>query len=369
MPKLKHIREIPSRYARPDPAKLAAAGKDPKSVQAARKAVAWKPARAGLQILEILYEYRYLTADMLALIYDAANQGGFYTVRSLVTKLWRAGFIERHFRPAPEYGSSQFVYTLTIKGARTVIPSKDWPSEAKAMENLARHKSNYEHALSTSLVRLLWNLGCDQFAETFTTEEIWRDLEGDAEHTRNEFIAEVDGREVPVRPDTTVLIAHQKRDYNRPIFFEIQRTHRNLARLRQRLLAYEYLLSAEGEHVVQDVFERELGIVPSRGMAVYIAATEHDAQRLRDFAAGFIHARTELWFSSLDKLTERRPKRRKDGSLYLRQRSGFPDAQPVPEAVPISPTAFFRENLFTALDGKIGKLIIALGGLCILSIF
>jgi hypothetical protein len=131
------------------------------------------------------------------------------------------------------------------------------------------------------------------------------DKDGDAEHVRNSFPIELSGRET-VRPDTTALIAHRVRGYYRPISFEIERTHKNLERTRQRFRIYDHLLASQ-HAAAGRVFKREMGKVPEKGMAVFVAAHRRHAETLRQVPRNTLgldqrgKARTpEMWFTSLE---------------------------------------------------------------------
>ena len=51
-------------------------------------------------MLEYLYRYRYLTSELLGLLYETEQGRGRYQVRHQLTKLWKYGYVERFFRPA-----------------------------------------------------------------------------------------------------------------------------------------------------------------------------------------------------------------------------------------------------------------------------
>jgi hypothetical protein len=336
MPKLIRLDKMPSRSRRPTKGDLPP----------------WEPGRSALRILGILREYRYLTTDLVALAYEAAHDRGKYQVRQQLTKLWRYGYVERHYRPA-EWGSSQYVYTLSVDGARLVIDRKDWPYERHGVYNLAKVKRDYEHQLAVALVHMLWNLGSVSQDKLFLTAEAWHDKQGTPDRVVNEFAADVDGQDVKVQPDLTFLIGHQRKSYYRPYFFEIERTHKNWERIRRRFRAYGYLLGSKGEKAVAEIFERELGIVPERGMGVFIGADKAHAERLRFMARREVKPDTELWFGSLSDLFETKPSLRADGKPHL-DRHGNPKEV----EVPIPSEAFFERELLRNLDGKPGRLVV-----------
>jgi hypothetical protein len=336
MPKLITLSKMPSRRVRPPESELPP----------------WQPATSGRRILEYLLRYRYLTSDLVGLLHEEERGRGRYQVRQQLTKLWRYGLVERFFRPA-DWGSNQYVYTVSVEGARLVVEPKHWPDERRKIYNLAAVKADYEHALAVSLLQVLWDLGSNSQAELFTTVSSWQDKEGTKSGTTNEFIAKVDGKALRILPDLTVLIAHQRRDYYRPYFFEIERTHKNYDRLRRRFLAYQYLLSPAGDRPVAEVFQREVGIVPARGMVVFVGADRAHADRLRRLARTVVPLSLEFWFTSVDQLLEEKDRRRADGSIYL-NRHGNPQRH----EVPITPNAFFDGDLLVSLNGKAGRLVI-----------
>jgi hypothetical protein len=336
MPKLIRLKEMPSRVYRPHKADLAP----------------WEPGRTARRVLELLHEYRYMTPSLAGMVYEHRHSRGRSNVPHELTRLWRHGYAERFYRPA-EWGSSQHVYVLSVDGAHVVIEPKDWPDERRKVYNTAKQKTNYEHALAVTLLHGLWEVGSAGLEELFTTVTIWQDKDGQKDRVRNRFTAQVDGEDVRIEPDLTVLIAHQQRGYYRPLLFEVERSHKNYERQRQRFQAYEDLLSRRGERVVQDVFSRESGITPERGMAVFVAEDRGHAERLRRSAQDIVRADTELWFTSLDQLLEVKTRCKKDGTAYT-DRNGKPQQH----EVPITPAAFFSRQLLTALDGKQGTLVV-----------
>ena len=336
MPKLIRLKEMPSRASRPHKTDLPP----------------WQPGLAARRLLELLREYRYITPGLAGMVYEHRHGRGRWNVHHELTRLWRYGYAERFFRPV-EWGSSQHVYALSVDGAHVVVDPKDWRVERRRVYNVAKQKANYEHALAVTLLHVLWVVGSAGQANLFGTVHIWQDKDGDRDRVRNRFIARVDSEDVAIDPDLTVLIAHQERDYYRPYFFEVERSHKNYDRLRRRLRAYEYLLSKKGEQVVQDVFQRETGIVPERGMAVFVAQDRGHAERLRTSAKRIVGADTELWFTSLEQLLEVKTRMKKDGTAYV-HRNGEPQEQ----EVPIPPASFFTRHLLTALDGKRGQLVV-----------
>lgn len=307
----------------------------------------WEPAKSATTILELLLEYRYLTTELVALLYQARRamplDRGRDQVRKELTKLWRYQLVERFRRPV-DWGRDQYVYTLSLAGGRLVVDPKDWSLVKPRIYNLSREKQNYEHAIAVSLVRLLWELGSLSQMHLFETAAVWNDQAWDGSRVLNRFEADVAGEVVLVHPDLTVLLKHRPTTdfpdgYFRPVFFEIDRSRKNHAALRRRFRAYAHLLG-RGRRTVQRAFARHEDVVPIGGMAVFVASDPEHAGRIRRLARDHVGPRSQLWFTSIDRLLQT-----VDG------RAGRTEA-------PIAPAAFFREDLLTHLNGRRGKLVI-----------
>jgi hypothetical protein len=320
----------------------------------------WQPSSSTRRILEYLLEYRYLTSEMLAYIYETEHKQGRAYVQKQLTRLWRYGFAERFYRPTdkPGWGSSQYVYTLSVDGAHLAIDPEDYDDERRKVYNRAQPKATYEHPLAVALLQILWNLGSPAQDGLFTTRTLWQDKEGTGKETWNHFEAPVgeEGAAVSVEPDMTVLIAHQEREFYRPYFFEVERTTKNHERRRRRFRAYEHLLSKAGATHVGQVFKKHIDLAehwPAAGMAVFVAADAHDAELQRRLALRTVPHDTELWFTSLDRLLESKQRRAPDGRLRLGRNN-----QPLEVEVPIPAAEFFTRDILTALDGKRGRLVV-----------
>lgn len=340
MPRLINLDKLPSRSRRPNRDELPP----------------WHPGKCALRILEYLYRFRYLTSELLAMVYEHDHGRGRYQVQKHLTHLWRYGLVERFYRPA-DWGSSQYVYTVSVDGAHLLIKDDEWDEERRRVYNLAKPMQDYEHALAESLIHVLWTLGSPTQENVFLTAGIWRDKEGTKERKKNEFIAQVDGQRVPIQPDLTVLIAHQERGYYRPYFFEIERTHKNYERLRRRFRAYAYLLNTgAGRREVASVFARE-GLLPppgpDPGLVVFVAADQGHAHALRMNALSTVKKDTEIWFTSLDRLLETRAKLRRDGAP-CRGRGG----KTLEIETGIPPQALFTRQLLVNMDGKPGRFVV-----------
>ncbi len=319
----------------------------------------WEPDESAVRILEELLEYRYLTSELLVMLYEARRGRGGSHVRHQLTRLWHHGYVERFSRRA-DAGSSQYVYTLSVKGARVVVPGEEWSDARHKVYNVAKPKADYEHVLATSLLKVLWYLGSPSQSDVFLTEEYWNDKESSRKETKNEFRTRVDRENVYIRPDTTVLIEHKQGDFFRPYFFEIERTHKNYDRLRERLRAYSWLLGDDGRFEVDRVFAKHTGLHPSTGFVVFIAASQAHAARLREAAQLVVgetdvtrKERPQMWFSSLDVLF-RKDVLRDDLGVPIVDRHG---RERWSESV-IEPADFFQRELLVNLDGKPGRLVI-----------
>ena len=263
MPRLVHLDRMPSRTRRPDPENLPD----------------WEPGRSGLRILRLLQRYRYLTSELVGMLYEHEQGKGSSQVRHHLTQLWRHGLVERFYRPA-ERGSTQYVYALSVAGAHLVLPDEEWAEQRRRIYNLGRTKKDYEHLLVISLLQVLWDLGSPEFSDLFGTVTYWLDKDGDAEHVRNRFAVKLDGKTEAVKPDTTVLLLLKERRFLRPIFFEIERTHKNYERTRRRFRVYDQLLGPQ-QAAAGAVFKKEFKHNPMNGMAVFIGANDRHVASLR----------------------------------------------------------------------------------------
>lgn len=301
----------------------------------------WEPGASGRRILELLYGYRYLTSELIGMLYEAQRGRGASQVRHHLRQLYDYGLVEKFYRPA-ERGSTQYVYTLSVEGAHLIVPDEDWPSERRRVYNRTRGRQDYEHLLAVSLLQVLWDLGSPKFERLFRTEAYWVDKDGDAEHVRNSFTARL-GRELAtVRPDTTALIAHRARGFYRPLFFEIERTHKNLERTRLRFRVYDELLTKQ-HPAVAEVFKREVDKVPEKGMVVFVAANRRHAETLRQVANNTLglaergkKTTPDMWFTSLEEL--------------------FVEQDGREEIIP--PAALFERPIVVNLAGTRGRLVV-----------
>jgi hypothetical protein len=267
---------------------------------------------APLTVLRLLYRYRYLTRELLEPVYAAERGGrGERQLRDHLTQLWRYGYVERFYRPAESgWGSQQYVYALRAEGAHLVLPPAEWAVVRRRVHNRLRRRSDYEHALAVSLVRVLWDLGAPTFADRFKTKLYWQDKEGEKAHPVNRFVVRLGSQRVTIDPDSTALVAFRERNYYRPVFIEVERTHKNAERLTRRFKAYEALLTDQ-RAVATTVFQREAGISPEKGLALFVGADEAHRDRLLALARATVRPYTshraapEMWFLALTDLVDR----------------------------------------------------------------
>ncbi len=319
----------------------------------------WEPGTSAFRVLRFLRDYRYLTSELAGILYEAHHGRGRYQVRNQLTLLERYGYAKRHRRPA-EVGSNQYVYTLSVEGGHLVIDDKDWSAERRKVYNRATTKSDYEHALAVTFLQILWDLGSREHEDLFSTELYWSDKHGDDREITNAFEATVEGDPVRIHPDTTVLIRHGRRDYVRPIFFEIERSRKNDERTAKRFRAYADLVTG-GRKAVDGVFQRHMGLRPEPGMVVFIAGDSDHAAQLWKLARRLLevdrvgHRKLpEFWFTSLDELIEEETETVDVGT----SRSGVPRRRTRMTRRIIPPPAFFAEELFVNLHGKRGRLVV-----------
>src|SRR5580765_3513033 len=85
-----------------------------------------------LRILLLLYHIRYATAEILAILYEAGDGAGSKRLRNDLGNLYHAGFAERwyHSSQLPGLGSTQYVYAITSRGARAILPQARYAHES-----------------------------------------------------------------------------------------------------------------------------------------------------------------------------------------------------------------------------------------------
>ncbi len=303
----------------------------------------WQPGATGRRILELLYRYHHMTPRLLAYALEREGEIGDSHVRHQLTRLWRYHFVERFPRLTESgMGSQENVYVPTTLGARLVVDPSDWPAVRKQVAGrVAKPLVRPEHALGLAQLRLMWELAAPKFERIFQTEAFWSDKE-------YAFKPRVDQKEVYLAPDATVLIAHEAGDYYKPIFLELETTHKNYERLRQRFRAYRELV-LERPEIAQRQIEKRTGIVPEKGAVLFLAPTAKEAERLRSFAAQVLEVpkrkAPEFWFGSLDALSK--PRERVDATT----------GRVSVERVLLPPETLFGPVLRN-LHGKVGRLVV-----------
>jgi len=276
----------------------------------------WRPGKAPRTVLGLLLKYRYLTRELLEPLYARERGGkGEGEVRNHLTRLYRYGYVERFFRPTEHgLGSRQYVYTVTGEGAREVLGAEEWEQAQWRIRKLLRHRRDYEHPLAVSLFHVLWNLGCEEkpARDGFRTELYWQDREGEGSprDPMNRFEVRVGGKRIRIDPDTTVLLGvfHPEPGFYRPLFVEIERTHKNRERLQRRFRAYRELVAGQSR-AADAVFGKALGkdrFRAEEGSVLFIAADQRHRDQLRQVAhetVGFSAKHgPDFWFLTLSDL-------------------------------------------------------------------
>lgn len=338
MPHLINIRGASGRRSRP---------RDPKDPD-------WQPGKSAVRILQLLTEYRYLTTMLLGYAYTARYGRGTYQVRNELRKLWEHEYVEKFWRPTVTgYGSQQQVYVPTLKGAKAVLPKEHWPRFRKQIETRARQPlASFEHALAVVLLQVIWDAGKASQGSVFTEVAYWTDRAYGPKGIQSRFAVKLGGRRHPISPDTTALVYLARIDRYRPLYFEIERSHKNDERTRERFRAYAELVGEQAD-AAEDVFEKHLDIVPVAGQVVFLGGDAGHAERLRAAAADEFDVENaskgdipNFWFLSLDDLIEQRYEG-KIGSPKTRLRESIIDGE-----------AFFTRELAVHITGKRGPLLV-----------
>lgn len=314
----------------------------------------WAPGQGARRLLEYLVQYRFLTRELLALLVEHEHGRGAGEVRNHLTRLYRYGYVERFFR-ATEYGqgSRQYVYTATGEGARLVLDAEAWETARWRVRNLLKPRRDYEHALAVGLLHVLWNLASEHVEDRLRTWFYWQDKEGEERgRPKNRFTVRVGGGPVVIDPDSTVLTAQKgKREwYARPVFLEVERTHKNAERLVRRFEAYKELIGEQAV-VANRVFGAEIGKAPfvaEKGMVVFLGADASHCDRLRELAVTTVgkgRGAPEFWFVALEDLL--------DARVQGNTRSG---KERMMESI-LPPAEFFTREFARRLDGRWGSLL------------
>ncbi len=223
-------------------------------------------------ILELLYHYRYATAEILGIAYEAERGRGQKKVRNELSTLFHSGLVERTFFPTGPagHGSEQYVYTLTTHGARALLDPETFTEVRTRVYNRSREKSvaTIPHRIAISTLQLILDHGEPGPALV--------DFTSDQEDPSARIRVRLDGRFMTFQPDATAVLEwpNGKRS---AFFFEIERTHKNRARTDRRFRAYQSYLV---EHL-QGMRER---LDVHGAVAVFVGDTSKRASRLQRIA-------------------------------------------------------------------------------------
>ncbi len=259
-------------------------------------------------ILRLLFHFRYGTTELIGRAYEALRGRGQSLVRHELGRLYHAGYAERfyHSERPPGVGSSQYVYTLTPKGAREVLDSEDYSAHRQQVYNRQRSKSNVPHCLAISTLQLILELGCrDPEVMEFSADQEHQD-------TRVKVALPESGEEVVVWPDARV--AFEWATGGRSLYlFEVERSHKNRQRTMRRISAYaayltDHLEAVKAAHSVDGV------------VVVFVADTDQRCVLLRraaeDAVGGYGRQKRpmmlfwsmENWYRSSPNKVERMPR-------------------------------------------------------------
>lgn len=366
--------KMPDRRQPPDPETLI----DPKTGRRLYARPDWVPQGAAARILRVLVAHHQLTVPLVSYALQGeriehgrqkGRQAQFTPSHCghVLTKLWRYGFVRRYYRPVePGLGSAANVYLPTSAGAKLVLEPQDWLRERKKIANRAAHPSTrYEHGLGIAQFRLMWQRGAPAQADLFDTETWWSDRELQfTVRVDTVDAARCDRRDCPhwphrhISPDAAVLAAilpkaddPKDEGYFKPLFVEVETTHKNYARLRAHFRAYRDLVTDERTHKDQvvKVIEQQTGIVPAFGAVVFLTPTEVEAERLCRFAYDVLEIGTKktplFWFGSLDQFTQ------------ARVRGNLRTGKQVTERVMAPPETLFQP-VFRNVRGERGAFIV-----------
>lgn len=227
-----------------------------------------------LRILLLLYHIRYATAEILAILYEAGGSTGSKRVRNDLGDLYHAGYAARWHYPSRSagFGSEQYVYAITPRGARAILPNTLYARESSSLWHRSQPKapSTIPHRLAISELHTIFAVGC---SDTPRMERFYRDH---AHELRIKVRLSGHDGTTTIQPDAGVVF--QWPDGRRTLFLvEIDLTHRNRARAVRRFQAYHaYLTSRDAE--LKSQFHVD-------GAALLFVADSHDrADHLRRLA-------------------------------------------------------------------------------------
>ncbi len=238
------------------------------------------PTRFRLQprhtrILILLYHIRYATAEILALLYAAGSGAGSKRVRNDLGDLYHAGYAERWYYPShvSGFGSEQYVYAITTRGARAVLPPRLYTAQASSLWHRAQKKaaSTIPHRLAISKLHAILAVGCTGTPEmtTFLRDQTHPDL-------RVSVRLPGESRRTTIQPDAGAVLAWP--DGRKTLYLvEIDLTHRNRSRATRRFQAYHAYLTAHAAEL-----KRRFGV--DGAAALFVGDSRRRADHLREMA-------------------------------------------------------------------------------------
>lgn len=192
------------------------------------------------RILLLLYHIRYATAELLAILYESGAGAGGKRVRNDLGDLYHAGYAERWYYPSrfSGFGSEQYVYTITPRGARFVLPAALYTRESRSIWHRSQRKaaSTIPHRLAISELHLILSLGCTDSPRLvrFDRDQI-RSLTFTVRLPLHD-------RDTTIRPDAGVVFEWP--DGGKALYLvEIDISHRNRVRASRRFEAYHTYLT------------------------------------------------------------------------------------------------------------------------------
>jgi hypothetical protein len=352
MPRLINIDRMPSRTKRPPRESLPP----------------WRSSIGATRLLQGLVRYRYLTPQLAGYWIDQTWGRGGYQAQHELKRLWDYELVDRIYRPVePGAGSSQYVYVPTLQGAEAILAPKDYARVRREIGRRARRPLVlFDHALAVALLQILWDLGAKEnplaqivpggyWVDRDPSDVVGRGfrvlLKPDTESPAAKQGRLKGPHAVTLFPDTVALL--QWKDYTWPVYFEIERTHKNDRRERERFRAYGELLTRQ-RHAAADVFEKAGYGRPRSGMVVFIAASDAHAislwgtarRAVASLRLGPKDGKPAMLFGGLDSIIAERREELRSGRTRVLEEI-------------IEPAAFFSEKLFAKLeDGKRQPLLV-----------
>lgn len=220
------------------------------------------------RILELLRDYRFLSAKLVAQLSAAGKDNGEKHAENQLGPMFHAGLVSRAYRATrvPGEGSDAFTYFLAPDGARLVLSPEEWREQRAAIYARGQGRQQYDHALALAALQAILTLGQDG----------WRldEFTGDREHDGMRQLADVPGlgRRV-IWPDAEVVLSWPGGG-RQLLWFEIDRSRRSLQRTDERFRAYGALLSGPALAALKIQKQIESATV------VFVADTERNQKQL-----------------------------------------------------------------------------------------